>query len=39
MNFIFNNGNKASNLGRWNHNFGCFENKKNCGRDFDIKQY
>ena len=39
MNFIFNHGNKRSNKGNWNHNFSCWENDKNCGRDFDLKNF
>lgn len=26
---------RTVNTGRWLHNFGCWENEKNCGRDYD----
>jgi len=34
-NYLLNHGNKDKNLGTWNHNFNCWTNDKNCGRDFD----
>lgn len=33
--FIWNHKNADTDLGRWNHNFFCFEREPGCGRDFD----
>ena len=33
--YIFNHNNQTTDLGKWNHNFGCFSKDKNCGRDYD----
>jgi hypothetical protein len=33
--FVYSRHDRTSELGKWNHNFNCWENEKNCGRDFD----
>jgi len=33
--YVFNNKNKSTNLGKWNHNFSCFEGERFCGRDYN----
>ena len=33
--FVFNDKNKRTEKGRWNHLFACWENEPYCGRDFD----
>ncbi|KAL4506758.1 hypothetical protein ABPG72_001179 [Tetrahymena utriculariae] len=33
--FVQNYRNQATDLGRWNHNFACYEKQPGCGRDFD----
>ena len=33
--FVFNDKNKRTEMGRWNHLFACWENEPYCGRDFD----
>jgi len=35
LEYIINHDNKNVDTGRWNHNFSCWENDPECGRDFD----
>lgn len=35
QNFFNYNNDFNSSKGKWNHNFACWENDKNCGRDYD----
>jgi len=34
-----NHNNFMADKGRWNHNFNCWENEKNCGKDYDVYQF
>ena len=34
--YLHNNRRDSLNLGNWNHNFHCWENTPNCGRDLDL---
>ncbi|KRX06530.1 hypothetical protein PPERSA_05143 [Pseudocohnilembus persalinus] len=35
QNYLWNHKNADTDLGKWNHNFYCWERSPNCGRDFD----
>ncbi len=34
--YIHNHSNRVNPKGEWNHNFYCWSNEPNCGRDFDL---
>ena len=34
-NFLLNRNNAQKDTGKWNYLFACYENERNCGRDFD----
>eukprot|EP01017_Pseudomicrothorax_dubius_P022240 TRINITY_DN239_c0_g1_i5.p1 TRINITY_DN239_c0_g1~~TRINITY_DN239_c0_g1_i5.p1 ORF type:complete len:156 (-),score=34.33 TRINITY_DN239_c0_g1_i5:95-562(-) len=34
--FLLNHRDELQNLGRWNHNFACWEAEPYCGNDFDL---
>lgn len=36
VHFLRHHKNKVDNLGNWNHNFSCYENDPDCGKDFDL---